>query len=424
MSAFTQKTRKLGIRAGLLAGASAAILAISGIGAGAASAATPACPEAASVSAEGSSLQKTAQGLWTGMYTTTCSTKPASVSYTSTSSLTALEGWGAFNGTTQAHTHQLIASDEAPESEEIAKMIAAAEAHGGSGAALQIVPVTQAAIAIIVHPPSGCTISQIKQDQLEKVFRGTITKWSEITTSSGCGSATITRIVRADGSGTTFQFKHLLAVNGPTATCAGTWEALQSTTNNTKWPKNGVGTCAGLSNLETPALGGGGEEAAKVKSTVGSIGYVDEATAHANLEAGKLATLEVSNNAAESEYAAPASGTEANCAHASYIVPEKAQEPVENENVAGWSEVYGSGQVTPNAYPICTLTWDIAFRDYSNGGFGSAFGKTVEDYLRNEVLEDGQAELTTNFYSPLPSTGTPSTDVLAAARAAASQITN
>jgi ABC-type phosphate transport system substrate-binding protein len=422
MSAYRQSMRKLGARAGLLAGASAAVLAIAGFGASSAVAA-PTCPEVATVAAEGSSLQKTAQGLWTGTYNTTCVApkNKATVNYTSSSSLTALEGWGAFNGTTQPRTHQFIASDEAPGAEEIANIKKAA----GSTSHVQVIPVAQAAIAIIVNPPTGCTITQIKQKQLEEVFEGTLREWSGITGSSGCGTEKITRVVRADGSGTSYQFKHLLDVNKPgnlSCLTSTTWETLQSTANNTKWPESCAATT--LSPLVKPAAGGGGEEVATVNAVKGRIGYVDEATAHG----ASAKTLEVSNNAAETTFAGPASGSEANCLKAKYAVPSKAQETVNNEDVAGWSTVYGSAKSTPEAYPICTLTWDVAFRDYSNAGF-TGFGETVKDYLLRQVLAtgtgSGQAQLESNFYAPLPHTaGTPSTDVLTAAQNAATQITN
>src|ERR1700740_2259807 len=67
MSAFKQKARMLAVRAGLLAGASAAVLAISGVGASSAFAAAE-CPNNAvqNIEGKGSSLQKEAQKFWTG----------------------------------------------------------------------------------------------------------------------------------------------------------------------------------------------------------------------------------------------------------------------------------------------------------------------------------------------------------------------
>jgi len=139
MSAFQQKTRSLGIRAGILAGASAAVLAVFGIGAGSAMAA-PTCP-GGTIAGQGSTLQKTAQvGTWNPKYNTACGA--GSVAYTGTGSGAGLKALG-FTGTEIEHAWQFIGTDEAPTKLQI-------EASNKlSKTSAVVIPVTQTAIAVV-----------------------------------------------------------------------------------------------------------------------------------------------------------------------------------------------------------------------------------------------------------------------------------
>jgi hypothetical protein len=105
-----------------------------------------------------------------------------------------------------------VGTDEAP----TAAQIVHAKSNAG-GANPVIIPVAQTSIAVVANLPAGCSITGgITWKDLSKIFAGTIVKWSELETDNGgCGTNSIVRVVREDGSGTTFQFKNYLSILEP-----------------------------------------------------------------------------------------------------------------------------------------------------------------------------------------------------------------
>src|ERR1700761_9353753 len=312
MSAFNQKTRSLGIRAGILAGASAAVLAVFGMGAGSAVAA-PTCP-GGTIAGQGSTLQKIAQGVWTGKYNSDCGAG-TSVSYTGTGSGAGLKAMGYQGGSIETATTQYAGTDEAPEKSQIE--VAEKLAKGNT----VIAPVTQTAIAVVIHPPTGCSFESetgITWAQLNKVFGGTtITNWNQLGMTGGesCNHA-ITRVVRKDGSGTTYQFKNYLAtleettgIKAETLPCetAGskTWAGLRKNNGKTKaegnpnlnWPECGT-------HSTVVAVEGGGGVAKTVAENVGDIGYA--ALPDAKGKSASVAELQNGKTGSLPRFAAPA----------------------------------------------------------------------------------------------------------------------
>ena len=195
------------------------------------------------VTGQGSSLQKLAQqNVWNPDFNTStakaaCSGKQGSkdkpaVAYTSTGSGAGLKSWGAeptsgnpFVGFSS--TNAYLGTDEPPNAAQKAEI--EAKATGGSDT-LQTIPVLQGAVAVIVHLPAGCTATSkafagrlvLGNATLEGIYRGTISKWSQITEDGdtleggSCNSGeTIKRVVRLDQSGTTHIFKKYLdLING------------------------------------------------------------------------------------------------------------------------------------------------------------------------------------------------------------------
>src|SRR5262249_35918786 len=118
------------------------------------------------------------------------------------------------------------------------------------------------------------------------VMQGRIKVWSKVETASGAGcvEAPITRVVRKEGSGTTFGLKdYLLHINEGTLPCtpsAGqTWRSLEEIgaaageAPNTVWPENSSASgCLGQVSAVVRAEGGGGV-VRTVNVTNGSIGY-------------------------------------------------------------------------------------------------------------------------------------------------------
>jgi ABC-type phosphate transport system substrate-binding protein len=332
-----------------------------------------------------------------------------------------------------------IGTDDAPTAAQIGNITSVA-----GGANLVVVPVAQTSIAIVANPPAGCTVEAITNADLEKVFRGVYLTWNQILTAEseveGACAQPITRVVRKEGSGTTYQFKnYLFKVNTFPLTCTtgghegkANWQELEPITNpetegpNTTWAESCKAKT--LSPVERPSANGGGKLVEKVNATAGSIGYASLPDAKAN---GAKAIIAVQNNGfkplAEATFADPALGGEANCLEASYTVP------LEGRNEAGktglnvdWSQVFGAVPATGGTrYPLCTLTYALAFNGYKAAGFPFKTKVTVYDYLREYIVFKGQGDLGSSgtFYAPLPATGGTAKNVLNAAKFAALKIT-
>lgn len=429
-----KKSAKIGIRAALLAGATVAAI---GLSAGSASAAQ--CT-GGNIIGQGSSLQKIAQqNVWAPSFSSEVCNKGThpTVTYESTGSGAGLKEWNSDGKRGSINTaRQYIGTDDAPTVEQIGNITSVA-----GGASLAVIPVAQTSIAIVANPPSGCTVESITNADLQKVFKGGYLTWSKLATAEGgsaCNSP-ITRVVRKDGSGTTYQFKNYLSKTntlGLTCTEGGTegkasWKELEPITNtetgapNTTWPE----TCTAqkLSPVVRPAASGGGEVVNKVNETAGSIGYaaLPDAKAHSAVD-----ILAVQNNGQkpllEATFASPALGGEANCLETSYTVPANGQNKTGSTGLnVDWSQVFGAQPTTGGErYPLCTLTYDLAFHGYGAAGFTSANEVTVHDYLREYIVFKGQEKLAASgtFYAPLPTSTLLSHNVIGAAKFAAGKI--
>ena len=271
-----RKSTRRGIRVGTAASATALAIGVLAVGAGGASAA-PTCGGSA-IAGQGSSLQGSAQTeLWasaTGGYNALCGKEQ--VKYTVSSSGTGLGSWG-FKGGAFENKWSFVGSDDGPDTTQIAS------AKTASGTNVLVIPVAQTAIGIVVNPPTNCEIEEITNKQLESVMRGNIKIWNKIQTASGagCTNAPITRVVRAEGSGTTYQVKNYLSlINAAALACTEggkTWKQLEEIGTGEKpnltWPENGVAGCA--ANAVSPVVtgAGGGAVVKKVNVTEGGIGY-------------------------------------------------------------------------------------------------------------------------------------------------------
>jgi ABC-type phosphate transport system substrate-binding protein len=460
MSAFKQRLARLGATAGVLAASTAAIMAVGGAEASTALAA-PSCVAGPGVvlQAEGSTLQRVAQEKWTAKYNSLCPTATkVNFKYTGTGSGAALTAFG-YNGSTINKNEAFVGSDEAPNATQIAN------AKTNAGVPPVIVPVAQTTIAIIAHAPAACALGSGKgltYADLNKLFAGTITKWSQVSSignKTGCetkeaeeetaksGSAKITREVRSDGSGTTFQFKNYLGTleaspfNGvspgmirknpggsPVECQAKTWSAIRENLNspntgepNISWPESDCNT--GVTAVAKNS--GGGGVATGVVNTQNSIGYAALPDAQGGVKKAEetsvagvsLLTLQNGENAKTkaATYGSALSGTEANCASHTYTLPSGTAGGVE----VNWSTTFGAvPTIGGTFYPLCTLTFDLGFKGYATAGFASNVGPSVSDYIKKYALvpSEGQTVLAANFYQALPS------NVLGAAEAAAGKL--
>lgn len=435
MLRFGKKESARGARVALLAGATVAALGFGGVSAGSASAALN-CT-GSNIIGQGSSLQKIAQqNVWAPAFSSSICNKGThpTVTYESTGSGAGLTEWNASGSRGSINLErQFIGTDDAPTNEQMANIDSVS-----GGASVLVIPVAQTSISIAANPPSGCMVEVITNEDLQKVFRGSDTTWSQLHTAEGTCNSPITRVVRKDGSGTTFQFKNYLyklsttklpCTTGNTEGQA-TWQELEpnSATGapNTTWPESCTGHT--LSTVLKPAANGGGEVVKTVNATSGSIGYAALPDAKAN-NADDI--LNVQNNGtvklSEATFASPASGTNANCTETRYKVPSNAQKKSGSTGLAvDWSTVFGAHPTAGGEkYPLCTLTYILAFHGYGDAGFTSQNEITAHDYIKGFIVLSGQATLEASgtYYDGLPTSTVKENNVLGAATFTGEQIT-
>lgn len=374
------------------------------------------CNNAETFQAEGSTLQKIAQKeVWTVGFNTNAEGcegtrglgKKPKVEYNADGSGAGLKAFGVGKAEECKTKKDLfIGTDEAPNETQLKEIDEqCSEKTKAAGQAI-VIPVVQAAIAMIYNPPEGCTIKngRITNEQLQKIWARTITKWSELTGAepkAAC-EVLILRVVREDGSGTTYQFKHyLFELNKGAVKGTKTWHELQAEpTANLEWPEE-----AGEKDLKK--ANGGGALVKAVEGAKGSIGYANLGDARGGFAGGvKWFAVENTNlgtfvfpGTTKGEPAKEASS--ANCEGTEYPSFPKAVAADGN-----WSEIYGGKPAAAN-YPICTLTWDVALKDYGVAGYGALahnWGQTAYDYLMYVTTEKGgQKEIGEKHdYSPLP----------------------
>jgi ABC-type phosphate transport system substrate-binding protein len=254
--------------------------------------------------------------------------------------------------------------------------------------------------------------------ELSKAATKTETK-STLTFAEPCNNTeTIQTVAREDGSGTTHIFKRWLnwANESALSTPKGnrTWDELSEGGESTNWP-TGVPT---LKASGSPKL------VEKVATTPSSIGYANLADARNVSWAGGFgepnggeidqkfwALVENEVKSGKPAYADPSSDKEsgtradANCADTVFSNGLAAFPPPSVES--NWNEV--TADKSSKTYPICGLTYDLAFANYESydlGTFPTTQGEatTVENYLEFVLnSKGGQKEITVKQdYEALP----------------------
>jgi hypothetical protein len=335
----------------------------------------------------------------------------------------------------------------------------------------------------------------ITDQELEEIWQHHITTWGQIVpeadflssgvskTQKECAETKIIRIVREDTSGTTYNFKHFLAllplVGGEGGEKLWTAASSQVGNTNTVWPLKGPsepgtpiaasdGTkTADLNGTElenTPpknecsdadgnqichALeGSGGSLSNAVIATNGSIGYLDMATAREkgynmtpnttgeetkndrlywiplqpvepSSTPGAVGTVDQSvfiepTVEATAHFNGGAETKGANCAGADWRgYPHASESPNGDPTLGDWSKAIATGDTNEaitkkptTAYPVCALTYDLAFDDnaaaFGTGGEEEAKARSVWDYLTSVVSYAGQYSLPSFDYAALP----------------------
>ena len=256
----------------------------------------------------------------------------------------------------------------------IRQTIAGTVDFGGSDAAMKddeiakvkngviLVPTAGGAVSIVYNLP-GVSKLRLSRATLPAIFSGQIKNWDDAKIKAdnpgvNLPNQPIKFVVRADGSGTTFIFtNHLSAISGYFKGRIGANTAPKWTLPNALKGKGNPGV------------------AALVKSTPGSIGYVEYDYATKN----KLNSAEVQNK--KGEFVAPSLAS-ANSALSTVKFPD-------NYRVF----VGDPGQ----GYPIVGLTWMMVYQKYSNPAKAEAVKKWI-----NWVLKDGQQYNDDLNYTKIP----------------------
>jgi ABC-type phosphate transport system substrate-binding protein len=408
-------------RPGLLVLVAAVLSTIApGIGATPAQATLLTACHGSNIQGEASSLQGLAQGIWTGTgfntSTTGCKTDPSTPTVAASSSDQCLLDWHA-DGTTFDTSFTFCGSEAPPTTAQI-HTVNTPVATGGSGAAIQSFPVAQSAIAIVVNPPSGCTLSGAAATDVEKVFRGTFTTWSQLG-ATGCGTATITRVVRDSWDGETYQVKRWLTTQftgNVTTSPNRSWGDLSGSSTNTIWPGSPARSQSGCTMGSCDGGSGFGDEDAvqTAGNTTGSITFAalwavrKKFIIHtypflkwiALRRENSFETVDPSTNGLAT------TKSRSNCPSAN-----NSYGALPTNTAATWATVASTTADNNTVYPLCTLTYVLALSAYtpkwgSTNTTGRTYATTVHDYLRYLVTTTGgetDALTTTDDYAPLPS---------------------
>ncbi|WP_127498519.1 phosphate ABC transporter substrate-binding protein PstS [Actinoplanes solisilvae] len=307
---------------------------------------------AGSLTAQGSTAQKNAMDEWIKAYQGQCS--GSQINYQGTGSGAGIE---AFIG----GTADFAGSDSALKEEEQPK----ADAKCVGGAALNL-PMVIGPIAV-VYNVDGVDNLQLDASTLAKIYSGKITKWNDPAIASQNTGAklpdvAIQAVHRSGDSGTTDNFTKYLSK---------TAEADWTFGNNKSWKAPGGVAATGSDGV-----------AAKVKSTVGTLAYVELSFA----ENSDLKKAKIKNGAGE--YTELTGESAGKTIAGAKIVGE-------GNNLA-MSIDYATKEA--GAYPIVLVTYEIACSK------GSPKAKEIQSFLKYTSSTAGQQELAELGYAPLPET--------------------
>ena len=227
------------------------------------------------------------------------------------------------------------------------------------------IPMTGGTIAFGYNMP-GCDL-KLTQEQAVQVAIGEINNWSQV----GCDDHAMTWVYRSDGSGTTAAFTNSMKAFSKK------WKL--GTGKSVAWP-------VGIGNKGNAGVAG------NIRTTLGSIGYVNQSYVKGEIRA---ATLQNKNG----DFVAPS--VESGSLALNGITLD--------ENLAGTDP----NPAAEGAYPIATLTWILAY-ETGNGNKTEAIKTTLSTLLSDNYQEKASVL----GYVPLKG------DILYKSRAAVERIGN
>jgi len=357
-----------------------------------------------------------------------CTGVEPTVEYEPTGSGPGLKSWGVEVGTSNFTAKNAYVGTDNPPSqkqrEEIEeKASEPVEAKAGEGTVMTI-PIEQAANAIIMHLPTGCTAKSepakkhketrpvLTNAILLKIEEGTAT-WAELNgpgkTKLKCKGKEgkkaekelIKRVVRLEGSGTTAIQKKYLELQmvvqgrgGEKVIGTETWDENAQKSGNTVWPNEGT-------NPVIKGKGNGGVVEATF-NTPGTVGYAVLANARAKFGAPSAETFWVELEDGPAKYAEPSTDGltttpgKSNCSETPYTDGTKKFPPA--TVYKAWNEATTAVEA-PN-YTLCGLTYELAMSKYKPySGTNAKEARTVydfENYIQGTGATGGQTKIDEN----------------------------
>jgi PBP superfamily domain len=376
------------------------------------------------ITGSGTPAQSHLQSTFLSSVTTpNCEIKPE-ISYIASSSRLGLLEWGASSGMLElgdagvpSKLDAFVSADVAPEGPASSSGTELNNINDVGGPVVTV-PVAQSAVAMLVSMPAGCVLGTVAEPTVE--YKPLEEEWYTNTNSleklvrigksaafTGCPTKAPTLYARSTANGTTAVFKHFLYQADPAH-----WIAFVESDNkaeDTNWP-------ATVSKINAT----GREEAERVLASENSIGYAELADARA---AGFSSTpttkgshysffVQVQNASGPTKFAAPeATGGASNCKAAEYDTMAEGTKLTVAPNT-DWSHAWQTKALEGAAekYPICALTFDLAWQHYKRLDEGSnGYGndeETVNSVFQyfSYMVGEGQAltKLLTEHYAPLP----------------------
>jgi phosphate transport system substrate-binding protein len=268
-------------------------------------------------------------------------------------------GSGAGVAQLTSGTVDFAGSDPALKPDEVSAMT--------KGTPLEI-PFALGAITVSYNLPGVKSGIKLDGKTIADIYLGKVTKWNDpeiagANAGMSLPATAITVVHRSDSSGTTAGFTDFLQRNSPE------WKSGPGSDKEVKWPTGTGGK-------------GNAGVAAAVKQTEGAIGYVEQAYALQN----GFTFADVKNSAGK--YVAPTLDS-TSAAGDGVDVPENLGiNVIDSPN--------------PEAYPIASQTFALAYADPCKAGLSPDKAKALKKFLSFLVGGDGQATIAKLSYAKIP----------------------
>lgn len=228
------------------------------------------------------------------------------------------------------------------------------------------IPTALGAVVLSYNLP-GVTDLKLNSEIISDIFRGKITNWSDekikaINQNITLPNKNITAVYRSDGSGTTSVFSEYMAKTDDD------WKDEIRTGKSLKFP-------VGVAAKGNPGVAG------IISGTEGAIGYIGSEYALAL----NITSASVQNSSGNFI----AANDKSISASAEAELPDDTRQIITNSS-------------NPEAYPISTFTWIIAYKEQNYNKRTEAQAKALIELFNYVISSEGQEIAVKTHYAPLP----------------------